>query len=190
MNNTMTEGLESFDAYLDELASKPATFTVRLDDRPPLVFRHTTEWDEAKEIRMAAINQTRAARDRNLLPEWLKYIGSDPTVMGQAVHLAKRSLGILAMKWVPCVPPEDEQVRAGLLESGRLREADGVWSELKEVLTGGPLGELRFLKMAKQDAHAFQSLVAAHDSEIGVGWTVEDQAYFREEAPVPDPASE
>lgn len=136
-----------FDAYIESVSKKPTTFVVALNDRPAFVFRRTTAWDEMQSIRLAAINQTKAAQDGNIHAEMKKYLGQDPSVMGRAVHLAKRHVGFMG----------DD----GLIEE--------------------PWGEAQFIRLSAIDSYGFNSLMEAVNEEIGVGWTVEDRNYFREQ---------
>jgi hypothetical protein len=84
-----------FDSYLENITSRPSTFAVYLENRPTLVFKRTEDWDEMQAIRLAAINQVKAARDGNVHAAWKKYIGSDLAVVGRVTHLARRHVGLL-----------------------------------------------------------------------------------------------
>lgn len=147
-NDIINEGGSTLDSYLENLSSKPARFAVRLQGRMTFAFRRTSDWDDLLRIRQRTVQQTKSVIDGNLIPEWKAYVSSDVTLIGKAVHLAARHIGVLV---------------------------DG-------VLTGEPWSELDFLKLAKADPHGFTSLMDAVNEELGVGWTVEDQEYFRPEA--------
>lgn len=80
---------------MESISTKPSSFVVILEGRPTFVFRRTKDWEELQSIRTAAVNQARCASKNQVHQEWIPYIGSDPSVVGRAVHLAKRHMGFI-----------------------------------------------------------------------------------------------
>lgn len=173
-NDITKTGLSEFDAYLENIAAKPATFAVRMfNGRPSLVFRRTIHHDEVKRIKDDALKAIQAVIENNYPSAWKPWIPNDLTVIGRAKHFAERHVGVL--KWFDCDEPTEEQKG---LES--FRQVGEQWQE--ERIVEEKWDELHFLMMAKRDGHGFQSLIDGMNEQLGVGYTSSDVTRFQREA--------